>query len=221
MSNEASKTLAVWGDDMRAVLRGEGLDIGAGAVPVLPGVDRFDKEHGDANRITRYVRRQFDFVFASHVLEHMNDPYEAAKDWFSLVRPGGHLVVLVPDEDLYEQGSFPSLFNSDHKHTFTISKAVSWSPRSVNLLDLACSLKGELVNIELHDHGYDRRLLRHSPGRARLCLRRLMIRLSKDRSVRTRLALTRLFSMLGAPIDQTTFLDARLAQIQLVLRRTA
>ncbi len=67
-----------------------------------------------------YVKRQYDFVFASHVLEHM-DPRAALEDWLSLVRPGG-LIVLVPDEDLYEQGHVPSLFNDDHKHTFTISE---------------------------------------------------------------------------------------------------
>src|SRR5260221_7032838 len=37
---------------------------------------------------------------------------------------------------LYEQGVFPSRFNGDHKSTFTISKASSWSPVSVNVLDL-------------------------------------------------------------------------------------
>jgi hypothetical protein len=40
---------------------------------VLPHVDRFDVEHGDANTITRYVHEQYDFVFSSHMLEHMVD----------------------------------------------------------------------------------------------------------------------------------------------------
>ena len=39
----------------------------------------------------------------------------------------------VPDEDLYEQGQFPSTYNVDHKWTFTILKTTSWSPCSLNL----------------------------------------------------------------------------------------
>jgi len=38
----------------------------------------------------------------------------------------------VPDEDLYEQGVFPSTF----KWTFTIGKAQSWCPKSINLIEL-------------------------------------------------------------------------------------
>src|SRR2546425_2665638 len=110
MSNEATKTRAIWGPDVMNLLRGQGIDIGCGPDPVLPNVDRFDFEQGDANTITRYVQKQYDFVFSSHTLEHMVDPYAALGEWFALVKPGGHLIVLVPDEDLYEQGHFPSIF---------------------------------------------------------------------------------------------------------------
>ncbi len=165
-----------------------------------------------------YVKRQYDFVFASHVLEHM-DPRAALEDWLSLVRPGG-LIVLVPDEDLYEQGHVPSLFNDDHKHTFTISKARSWYPVSVSVLDLVRGLGAELLSVQLQDHGYDRRLLRHSPTSHQIRL------LAAWRLVNRRLRgamLARLvdsiFVALGAPVDQTALPDGRLAQIQFILRR--
>ena len=45
-------------------------------------------------------------------------------------------MITVPDEDLYEQGVFPSTFNRDHKWTFTVLKERSWSSRSLNILDL-------------------------------------------------------------------------------------
>src|SRR5262249_42061658 len=141
-----------------------GIDIGCGADPITPTVRRFDRQDGDANRVSSFVSGSFDFVFSAHCLEHMLDPRAALLDWYSLVKPGGHLIVIVPDEDLYEQGYFPSLFNSDHKHTFTISKKTSWSPRSHNLLDLARNLGGELVSLELQDSGYDRSLARFKPG---------------------------------------------------------
>jgi hypothetical protein len=57
-------------------------------------------------------------------------------NWIRVVRPGGHLVVSVQDEDLYEQGVWPSRFNDDHKVSFTLCKHHSWSPVSVNVFDL-------------------------------------------------------------------------------------
>src|SRR5271163_813277 len=120
-----------------SVIKGSGIDIGCGPDPITPEVRKFDKADGDANRISDFVREQFDFVFSSHCLEHMDDPRKAVIEWWKLVKPGGHLYFLVPDEDLYEQGVFPSRFNAGHTATFTISKARSWSPASVNVLELA------------------------------------------------------------------------------------
>src|SRR5881628_3805021 len=90
MSYEASKTRAIWGPDVMSLLTGQGLDIGCGPDPILPTVDRFDLEQGDANTITRYVHKQYDFVFSSHTLEHMVDPYAALEEWFALVKPGAN-----------------------------------------------------------------------------------------------------------------------------------
>jgi len=160
--NEASKTRNIMGSLENSVLTGDGIDIGCGPDPILPCVRRFDLEDGDANHVTRHVKEQFDFVFSSHCLEHMHDPRAALLEWWQLVKPGGHIYFIIPDEDLYEQGVFPSRFNADHKATFTISKAQSWSPKSINVLDLARSLPdGELISLTLHDHQYDRSLLRH------------------------------------------------------------
>jgi SAM-dependent methyltransferase len=159
--NETSKTRRLWNDYHHGILSGNGIDIGCGKDPVTPNARIFDLEQGDANHITRYVSEQFDFVYSSHCLEHMRDAKAAIREWWRLVRPGGHLFIIVPDEDLYEQGIFPSRFNPDHKWTFTISKAQSWSPVSINLLELSQSLpSSELVEIQLQDIDYDRSLLK-------------------------------------------------------------
>lgn len=220
MTNEASKTRALWDERVLSLMKGRGIDIGSGPDPVFPDVERFDREQGDANRVSAYVSGRYDFAFASHALEHMEDPRAALEEWLSVLKPGGHLIVIVPDEDLYEQGVFPSLFNSDHKHTFTISKARSWSPRSFNVLDLVRTVGGELVSVELQDHGYDRKRLRPAPGRYRLALLTLWRRLARAPFLRKAPGfLNRLFIALGAPVDQTALPDCRLAQIQFILRR--
>lgn len=88
----------------------------------------------------------FDWVYSSHCLEHLQDPAAALRRWWQLLKPGGRMLVVVQDEDLYEQGVWPSLFNRDHKHTFTIDKERSWSPVSRCLT----SLVTELPNRKVH-----------------------------------------------------------------------
>jgi len=162
--NETAKTKALLDKGILEILKGSGIDIGCGNDPVTESVAKFDVLEGDANQITKYVTKQFDFVWSSHCLEHMNDPYKALAEWWRLVKDYGHLLFIVPDEDLYEQGHFPSRFNDDHKHTFTISKNKSWSPVSINVLELVASLPGakKLIKLELQDNKYDRRLLFHN-----------------------------------------------------------
>lgn len=222
MGFEATKTKRIWDSKTLALLSGQGIDIGCGGDPILPEVRPFDLEHGDANQIEQHIEpgTRFDFVFSAHCLEHMRDPRSAIRGWFNLVKPGGHLIVIVPDEDLYEQGAFPSVFNSDHKWTFTLSKPKSWSPRSINVMDLVQELDGDLVRAEIQDHGYERSLQRRSIGPwARLLYRHFMRfkRRFPDGAAQARVART--FYWLGGAIDQTSIEDGRLAQIQFVVRK--
>ena len=130
---------------MRRYFVGNGLDIGGKPdplslyrelFPLMGHVKTWDREDGDAQFLNGLADGSLDFVHSSHCLEHLADPAEGLRNWMRVVREGGHLVITVPDEDLYEQGSFPSTFNLDHKWTFTIFKTRSWSDRSINLLDL-------------------------------------------------------------------------------------
>lgn len=138
---------------------GVGLDIGGKPDPLclyqqlfcqMRTVRTWDWEDGDAQFLASVKDFEFDFVHSSHCLEHLVDPREGIRNWLRVVRPGGYLVVTVPDEDLYEQGVFPSMFNRDHKWTFTIFKTRSWSERSMNLIDLVRELGegAELVRME-------------------------------------------------------------------------
>ncbi len=216
--HETSKTVALWDDEVRTLFRGHGIDVGCGPDP-LPWADiRFDQEQGDANRLTSHVVGPLDFVYSAHCLEHMRDPVACLRDWFSLVRPGGHMVLIVPDEDLYEQGVWPSRFNPDHKHTFTISKTRSWSPTSINLLDLAMSISdGIVLSCTLQDHGYDRSLLRHGPlqhGLPARCIGKLAQLRLFPRPWASRI-------LAGQRAVDQTMRPGVLAQIQLVMRKRA
>lgn len=220
--NESTKAKVHWGAVERQAIQGNGIDIGCGPDPVTPTARRFDLEDGDANVITQYVKDQFDFVYASHCLEHMHDPRMTILDWWKLVRPGGRLFVVVPDEDLYEQGVFPSRFNDDHKATFTISKARSWSAKSINVLDLANSLPGgKLVSLQLQDAGYDRNLTsfgRTAPNLLSKCVAKTRNVLALIFGQASQPGLQRLLTTYY-PIDQTSSRENAQAQIQLIVKK--
>lgn len=138
---------------------GHGVDIGCGpdplgrqrvlgAWPLLTGCDEWDKANGDAQFMHGVEDAVYDFVYSSHTLEHVVDPAETLRNWWRILRPGGHLIVAIPDEDMYEQGMWPSTFNSDHKHTYAVGKRASWSPVSRNIDALLAGLDGHIIKIE-------------------------------------------------------------------------
>lgn len=122
----------------------------------MADVKIWDLEDGDAQFMEGVPDATFDFVHSSHCLEHIRDPGQALTNWLRILKPGGFMVVMIPDEDLYEQGTFPSTFNKDHKHTFTIYKTQSWSDHSVNLTQLLLNLGPEaaIEKIELMTASY-------------------------------------------------------------------
>src|SRR5579885_333894 len=67
-----------------------------------------------------------DAVFASHVLEHIEDWQGALRDWYRVLKVAGYLVIAVPHRDLYERkAELPSRFNGDHKRFYTPGSLLS------------------------------------------------------------------------------------------------
>jgi SAM-dependent methyltransferase len=142
------------------VFVGHGIDIGCGDDPLTPTCVRWDREQGDAQDLPGIAPATFDWVYSSHCLEDLPDPLRALRRWWEVLKPGGYLFVVVPDEDLYEQGCWPSRYNGDHRWTFTPHKCESWSPVSLNLADLLVMLpRHQLLALRTCDAWYD-----HSPG---------------------------------------------------------
>jgi SAM-dependent methyltransferase len=168
MVREVSKSVIRRSFDQRFTTRwfvGNGIDIGAGNdplsgvggfFPLMRSVRPWDRADGDAMLMPDVDPESYDFVHSSHCLEHMVDPVVALANWINICKKGGHLVITVPDEDLYEQGVFPSTFNWDHKWTFTIGKQQSWCVKSINVIDLLAKFTHqiEILKIELLDSGF-------------------------------------------------------------------
>lgn len=226
MPKEASKTNKIRTDEFFSLyFAGRVVDIGCGDDLVVPHAEPFDRPDGDAECILEYREaNSYDCVNSSHCLEHMKDPTAALLQWWALVRPGGYMVIVVPDEELYEQGVFPSLFNPDHKATFRLSHAPPLTPKSFAIDQMIRELPNALLlSAERQDAGYDYSLMRRGCSKWGRLLRfenhnwkkRLgRLGLKGDKIAR---AIDSFFYRLGAPIDQT--LGPAIAQIQVVAQK--
>lgn len=173
--NETSKAVMRRVHDQRFATRyfvGDGIDIGSGddplsayqyLFPLMKSCRSWDKADGDAMYLEGIEDESFDFVHSSHCLEHLANPDRAIENWVRVLKRRGHLIVTVPDEDLYEQGTFPSTYNPEHEYTFTIWKLPKGV--SVNLFSLlrVLAVRGiiDILKIELldatYEYGADRR----------------------------------------------------------------
>jgi SAM-dependent methyltransferase len=222
--NEASKTNKIRGRDFsKKYLSGSVLDIGASNDPVCPHAEIFDVTHGDANHIIDYLgSRQFDTVHSSHCLEHMAEPNRVLNEWWRLVKPGGFMIIVVPEEDLYEQGQWPSIFNEDHKATFTLNRNTTWSPVSHDIYQMSERLpNSSIISAVLQAHGYKMKYL-HKPGRlVRRCKTLELVTSNVDKipwmGHSIRLFILKCFFGCGILIDQTR--GSALAQIEVVIRK--
>ena len=170
--------------DFTRYLGGEGIDIGCGPDPlkVSRGTVRpWDVADGDAQALAGVADCSFDFVYASHSLEHMRDIPAALGNWVRVLRPGGYLYFTVPDYTLYEHHRWPSRFNPDHKHSFSlwlsrqrVQRDTHWQI-GVDLIPVLSGLGVETISASVEDDGYDYNLgseydQTQGPALAQICL---------------------------------------------------
>lgn len=141
--------------------RGRGLDLGCGpdkAFPHFIGVDNYTDTHlfgiqmkpdvvCDVKRLDVFGSASMDFAYSSHCLEHI--PYDKVpstlKEWWRVVKPGGYLILYLPDEDEYpkvgEKGA-----NPDHK----------WNVNYDRVVEPMKDIGGwDLLRFEKRNHGYE------------------------------------------------------------------
>jgi len=118
----------------RAILapwcQGNGIDLGFGGDPIHETAIRVDLQQpyatgihptqlaGDAARLHWFADGVLDFVYSSHLLEDFEDTAGILREWLRVLKPGGHLVILCPDEQRYrrhcETTGHP--YNNHHIH---------------------------------------------------------------------------------------------------------
>lgn len=110
-----------------------GLDIGCGPAKVWPhlvGIDNCrdsalfgsyikpDLLVPDGGALQIFSDSSAENIFSAHLLEHIADWHGALREWWRLLKVGGHLCLYLPHADLYPRIGQPGA-NPDHKHDFT------------------------------------------------------------------------------------------------------
>lgn len=98
--------------------KGNGLDIGFGGDPIVPDAITVDLENPYADCGTHPVNLKinedtdltniffyhtFDYIYSSHYLEDCKNTREILSQWYELLKPGGYLCLLLPNEKRYRQ----------------------------------------------------------------------------------------------------------------------
>lgn len=84
----------------------------------------------DVSKPLPFEEASFDVGVARHVLEHMLDPIDAMRNWLKIIKPGGKLVISLPNEYLIR--SIP--MNPEHMH--------AWTPETfINFLNTVGGMK--------------------------------------------------------------------------------
>lgn len=150
------------------LLIGEGLDIGCGGDPITEDCARWDRVlgHGDATLMEGVEPHRYNWLYSSHLLEHLSDPCAALRRWWQLLRPSGNLILFVPHRDLYEKRRvLPSRFNSDHKffllpdrddppHTLSLARLLGETTPGGRLLYIrTCDEGHTITDPERHSDG--------------------------------------------------------------------
>ena len=52
----------------------------------------------DSVDIHHVASTHYDFVFSSHTLEHIANPLKAIREWLRIIKPCGHIIMIVPEK---------------------------------------------------------------------------------------------------------------------------
>ncbi len=141
--------------DVYAPVNKPGIDIGCGVDPLNNAFHRWDHIYGDpdAAYMDGIPDESFFTVYASHILEHLEEPVEAVSNWWRILQFGGHLIVVVPHRDLYElQTTLPSRWNGDHKWFWM--PEVDEPPSTLSLQRVILEATGRTAGIRILRDGY-------------------------------------------------------------------
>ena len=96
----------------------------------------------DAVDIAIIKNEEYDFVFASHVLEHIANPLKAVAEWLRIIKKDGYIILIVPEKSIC----------FDHKREYSkFSTLLSQYQKNVGEDDLSTlkeiKITDEMINL--------------------------------------------------------------------------
>ena len=141
---------------------GDGLDIGFGGDPIVPGAIAVDLDipyakmgdspqnlHGDARNLYWFKDGVLDYVYSSHLLEDFpeGETGPVLMEWLRVIKPGGFLILYCPDEQKYRdhcrltgQG-----YNKAHKVS---NFSLDYVKRVLSSLGVSCVVVYESAHVD-------------------------------------------------------------------------
>lgn len=107
MNYYPSSTDNLWNEENKYTIGycfGLGLDVGSGDRTLNPNMITVDNWADgvdykmEADNLHEFKDDTFDFVYASHILEHLKDPLKAVEEWLRVVKKGGYVIIITPDK---------------------------------------------------------------------------------------------------------------------------
>lgn len=112
---------------------GDGIDLGYGGDPITPTAITMDQptgerysnvgKHpqnlsGDARDLRWFRGGMLDYVFSSHLIEDFEDTSAVLVEWIRVLKRGGYLCLLFPDEQKYKKhcAATRQPYNMHHAH---------------------------------------------------------------------------------------------------------
>lgn len=130
--------------------QGNGIDIGSGGDPVVPNAIQVELNlahyleyrsgeipanpiqwHDDSAALNLpFKDAVLDFVYSSHLLEDFFDWWPPLIEWVRVLKPGGYLVILIPDQERWQaalrRGQPP---NCAHRHEGRVGELTTYCGR--------------------------------------------------------------------------------------------
>jgi len=109
--------------------KGNGLDLGFGGDKIVPSAIGVDLPQGqryafegdnvqniecDASNLYMFANGGMDYLYSSHLIEDFEDTKKVLIEWLRVIKQGGYLCLLFPNEQIYRQRGFN--INQNHKH---------------------------------------------------------------------------------------------------------
>jgi SAM-dependent methyltransferase len=115
-----------------------GMDVGCGSSPLV-GAIPIDQRFGDDAMSLPCKDNYLDYICSSHLLEHLENPLEALKHWYTKLKFGGILFLYLPH---IEMTYWNPEYNKKHKYIWTVEEAkqlvinggfklITWSERDL------------------------------------------------------------------------------------------